>query len=242
MKKLQIHIGTSAFNNSYWKGIFYPEGLPRNKWFAYYCEHFNTYEMNGTFYKFPTVKSLQAWYYKVPEKFMFSVKAPKQITHFKKFVDCKAVIDDFYSICRQGLGNKLACVLFQLPPSFAYSPEKLELILSSLNPNFKNVIEFRNESWWKQEVYDELEKNNVIFCNVSYPKLPDTIIATSTTGYIRLHGDPKLFYSAYSSDYLEALHTSILKQNNWDEVFIYFNNTASTAGILNAVEMKNFIA
>lgn len=76
MKKEDINIGCSSFYNSYWKGVFYPEDLPKKEWFAYYCKHFNTYELNATFYRFPTLKSLQNWYDKSPQDFLFSVKAP----------------------------------------------------------------------------------------------------------------------------------------------------------------------
>ena len=236
MKKT-VHIGTSAFNNGYWKGIFYPGDLPRSKWFDYYCTQFETYELNATFYRFPTVKSLKSWYDKTPGNFVFSVKAHKSITHFKKFKDCHEEVSEFYAIAKEGLREKLACVLFQLPPSFDYSPEKLELILGYMNADFKNVIEFRHHSWWQFEVFDRLAKAGIVFCNVSYPKLPSDFVKTESYGYIRLHGVPKLFYSQYTPDEIETLYQEILKKD-WQDVFVYFNNTASTAGILNAVELK----
>src|SRR5688572_10805613 len=105
MKK-NIHIGLSAYNNSYWKCIFYPEDLPASKRFEYYCRHFNTYEINATFYKPPTAKSMKAWYDKSPSGFIFSVKAPKVITHFKRFNDIRNEINEFYQICHEGLKEK----------------------------------------------------------------------------------------------------------------------------------------
>ena len=84
MSPQDIHIGLSALNNAYWTGIFYPEGLPASKRFAHCCAQFDTYEINSTFYKFPTVKSLKAWYDKSPEGFIFSVKAFKGITHYRR--------------------------------------------------------------------------------------------------------------------------------------------------------------
>ncbi len=236
MKKVVFHIGCSAFNNSYWKEIFYPETLPSSKWFAYYCEHFTTYEINGSFYRPPTIESLSAWYAKTPDGFQFSVKAPKKITHLKKFIDCNEIVDDFYSICKNGLKEKLACILFQLPPSFDYSPEKLIRILSCLNPDFKNVIEFRNVSWWIPEVYKILSEHHVTFCCPSYPKLPEELVKTNTVGYIRLHGRPKLFYSEYTDVELQHIYKEAL-QKGWEEVYLYFNNTASAAGIKNAMVM-----
>jgi uncharacterized protein YecE (DUF72 family) len=130
-------------------------------------------------------------------------------------------------------------MLFQLPPSFAYNPDKLALIINALNFDFKNVIEFRNASWWIQEVFDAFIKNKLIFCSVSYPGLPTTIIATTSTGYVRFHGDPKLFYSEYSEAELSRMCEEIEHAKKLKTVFIYFNNTASTAGILNALAIKN---
>lgn len=241
MKNENIHIGLSAFNNTYWKNIFYPADIPRTKWFDFYATKFKTYELNGTFYKAPTVKSLKAWHDKVPADFSFSVKAPKLITHFKKFNNCETEISDFYSICREGLKEKLACILFQLPPSFDYSSEKLQLIINSLDPTFKNVVEFRNASWWKKEVFEAFAANDITFCSVSFDKLPSDLIETNAIGYIRLHGVPKLFYSEYSADELQELQSKILQKTGWKEVFVYFNNTASEAGVLNALSMKSLL-
>lgn len=234
--KTRIHIGCSAFNNVYWKGIFYPDDLPRTKWFEFYAQHFDTYELNGTFYRTPTAKSLKAWHDKVDDDFLFSVKAPRNVTHYKKFIGCENEIAEFYALCQEALQDKLAFVLFQLPPSFAYSPEKLELIVDSLDKNFRNVIEFRHKSWWIPEVYETLEKNEIVFCNVSYPGLPTEIVSTTSTGYFRLHGVPKLFYSGYEKSELEHLSDEIRKQK-WEEVFVYFNNTADVHGVQNALSL-----
>ena len=238
MKKLEIFPGCSSFYNRKWVDIFYPKGMSSKDWFAYYCEHFDTYELNATFYKFPTSKSLHTWYEKSPDGFIFSVKAPKLITHIKKFVSCELEVNDFYAACRGGLNDKLGCVLFQFPPSFHYSAVRLELIIGNVNPDFKNVIEFRNESWWVQEVFDAFIKNNLIFCSVNYPKLPTTIIETASTGYVRLHGNPELFYSEYSPEELRKICDEIREAKKLKEAFIYCNNTASTAGIFNALAIK----
>jgi uncharacterized protein YecE (DUF72 family) len=234
----QIHIGCSSFYNRYWKEAFYPKDLPGKDWFEYYCRYFDTYEINGTFYKFPTLKIFQNWYGKTPDDFLFSVKAPKEITHIRKFIDCELLLDDFYSLCTEGLKHKLACILFQFPPSYDYSPEKLQYIISKLDLNFKNVLEFRHTSWWIPEVWTELLKNNIIFCSVSHPQLPETVFTFSPLVYIRLHGKTKMFYSSYSTEELMQLKDLILNSPS-KKGFIYFNNTASTAGILNALEMKN---
>ena len=231
---MKIRTGCSGFYNRHWKGVFYPEGLAQSKWFAFYSEHFSTLELNSTFYKFPTVKSLVAWYKKSPQAFLFAVKAPRLITHYKKLIDCETEINEFHTACELGLKEKLGCVLFQFPPSFKYSPELLQLIVKSLKPSVKNVVEFRDVSWWNDAVFDTFKENNITFCSVSHPKLPEDIISTSATRYVRLHGNPQIFYSSYSDQYLANLYTLLEKNKNINEVFVFFNNTASTAGILNA--------
>src|SRR5436190_9997108 len=216
-KQIQQRTGCSGYYNRHWKNIFYPEKLAQTKWFEFYSEQFNTVELNTTFYRFPTSASLQVWYKKSPQDFLFSVKAPKLITHLKRFNDCQQKVDEFYLACEQGLMNKLACVLFQLPPSIQYNEEKLEQVISSLRPGFKNVVEFRHSSWWTKKVYDELAKHNITFCSVSHPAMPGTIIANTATMYVRLHGVPKMFYSGYTEEQLEQLYRSILKKRKLEE-------------------------
>ncbi|HUM45370.1 MAG TPA: DUF72 domain-containing protein [Chitinophagales bacterium] len=238
--KTAFYIGCSGFYNSHWRGIFYPEKLPQKDWFDFYSQQFNSVEINSSFYKFPTAESLGKWNKKSPDHFLFSVKAPRIITHFKKFVDCKKQMSDFYTACVNGLGDKLGCTLFQLPPGVQYDADTLLRIIGSLDPQFKNVIEFRHKSWWKQSVYDLLSKNNITFCSTSHPALPATVIKNSTTGYIRLHGNKKMFYSSYSDESLHLLHQTVARKG-FREVFVYFNNTAGTAGVLNAKQLQKIV-
>ncbi|NRS89537.1 uncharacterized protein YecE (DUF72 family) [Flavobacterium sp. 7E] len=239
MKK-DIHIGCSSFYNAKWKKVFYPEDLPSKKWFDYYCTQFSAFEINATFYKFPTATILKNWYAKCPDHFTYAVKVPKEITHTKKLKDCKEQIDTFYTICESHLKEKLGCFLFQLPPSFIFSEENLEQVLSNLNTNFKNVIEFRHQSWWNDEAITTLSKNNISFCSVSHPSLPEKIIIDSPLIYVRLHGRGKMYYSEYTIEELKTIE-EILTSNTTKETYLFFNNTASEAGIVNAMEMKNIM-
>ncbi|MCG9792188.1 DUF72 domain-containing protein [Flavobacterium algicola] len=230
----QLIIGCSSFYNRLWKGIFYPEELPSKDWFSYYCKQFNSYEFNGSFYKFPTARVLGNWYEKTPDNFIFSIKAPKEITHVRKMVMCEDIIASFYEILQNNLKEKLGPILFQFPPSFTYNPERLQLILTSLNTDFKNVVEFRHESWWKEEVYAALAKMKITFCSVSHPNVPNTIISNGAFIYVRFHGNPKPFYSSYSSKELQEIKIQLQGK----EAYVYFNNTASISGILNALDFK----
>jgi uncharacterized protein YecE (DUF72 family) len=236
--KNQINTGCSSFNEMHWKGIFYPEDLPRSQYFDFYCQHFNTYELNSTFYKFPTVKSLKSWYDKAPENFKFAIKAPRIITHDKKLANCTDELIEFYATAKEGLGHKISCILFQMPPSFHYSEERLALIVDKLDYGFTNVIEFRHASWWRPDVYEVLAKNDITFCGVSYPDLPEDVIATTKTLYYRLHGNQRLFYSGYNDEQLEYLYNSIHEKPT-EKAFVFFNNTAAKEGVLNALEFKD---
>ena len=110
-------------------------------------------------------------------------------------------------------------------------------VKKNLDLKFQNVIEFRHESWWNDTVWDAFLENNITFCSVSHPQLPQTIFKNFPLVYIRLHGTPKMFYSSYPLQ--ELLH--IRDETHLESGFIYFNNTASEAGILNALELKNLI-
>lgn len=116
----------------------------------------------------------------------------------------------FIRFAFDGLKEKLGCILFQLPPSFHYSPEKLDLITESLYPDFKTAVEFRHQSWWSEEVYKRLAKNNITFCSVSHPTLPAVVVGNAPIGYVRLHGVPKMFYSEYSDAELNKLYQDII--------------------------------
>lgn len=193
MNKTKFYIGCSSFSTASWQKIFYPENLPKKNWFKYYCIYFNTYEYNGSFYRFPTVSGLKKWYYKTPEDFTFSIKIPKSITHIKKLIACEKEISDFYSVISEGLSDKLACVLWQFPPSFVFNEKNLEGVVSVLNDQFKNVVEFRHNSWWNIDVLNRLFTKNALFCNPSYPGLPHKVSKNNKCGYFREHGVPKLF-------------------------------------------------
>jgi uncharacterized protein YecE (DUF72 family) len=124
-----------------------------------------------------------------------------------------------------------------LPPSYNYTEERLGYITNFLSTDHLNIIEFRHVSWWIPEVFEALAYNNLIFCSVSYPKLPEDIIKTSDVCYLRLHGRPKLFYSGYSDEELRHFYEEITAKD-FREINVCFNNTASDRGILDAMTMR----
>lgn len=239
--KKHWYIGCSGFHYKDWKEFFYPKGLPQRLWFDYYAERFNTLELNVTFYRFPQLKFLQNWHEKAPEDFVFSAKVPRLITHYKQCRECHSLIGDFYGTLREGLKEKLGCVLFQMPPQLQYSEEALERILTHVDPSFTNVLEFRHSSWWNQSVYDTLTKSNIIFCGHSYPNLPDEAIINVPTAYYRCHGVPKLYYSQYEDEFVQSIAQKLLENSTLETAYVYFNNTATQAALNNADYLKRLL-
>ncbi|MBO9594434.1 MAG: DUF72 domain-containing protein [Niabella sp.] len=230
-----LYIGTSGYSYSYWKGRFYPDKLPASGWLEYYATQFNTLELNNTFYRFPAVEPLKKSASRTPADFRFSVKAHKILTHTRRLAGVKDKIQEFTDIVQEGLEQKLSCILYQMPPSYAFSEARLADVIEYLSPDKRNVIEFRHVSWWQSEVFDLLTKHRINFCSVSYPGLPDDNIITGDFLYRRMHGVPELFKSPYSEKELTRLLQELQIKKN---AFIYFNNTMFESGYTNAYFLK----
>lgn len=235
-------IGCSGFYYKHWREKFYPRGLAQRKWFEFYCQSFNTVELNVTFYRYPKLEALRGWYMRSPENFRFTVKAPRLITHYKKFNNALREARDFYELAGKGLAEKLGCVLFQLPPNLLFSGSNLENILSTLDPAFANVIEFRHESWWNERVYKALRENNITFCGISYPDLPDAVVRSVPVLYYRFHGVPQLYASGYSHEQLRSVADRINAFRGPEDIYAYFNNDIYAEAIKNALELSAMVA
>lgn len=238
---MKWHIGCSGFYYRDWKEKFYPADLPQKEWLPYYAQHFDTVEINATFYHFPKLSFLQSLYRKTNETFIFTIKAPRLITHYKKFNDCKSLLSDFYNVIEKGLKEKSGCVLFQLPSNVVYSEEKMNQIIENLNPSFNNVIEFRHRSWWNEHVYNSLGKNKISFCGISHPTLPDDVIINTPIVYYRMHGSVRLYRSKYRVETLKRIAGEIKNNSKVQQVFIYFNNDYHAVGAENAKQLKEYV-
>jgi uncharacterized protein YecE (DUF72 family) len=231
---VQWKIGCSGYHYNEWKRIFYPEDLPQKKWFEFYSTHFNSLELNVTFYRFPKAGSLKVWHEKSPENFVFTVKAPRLITHFKRLAEAQTALNHFYEQITEGLKLKCGPVLFQFPSTFVYEEHRLERIINMLNHTLNNVIEFRHESWWRPEVFQAFRDNNITFCGMSHPNLPQDVIRTSNIVYYRFHGVPHLYTSSYTAQHLEDVAQRTQNMAGLREAYIYFNNTTEAASVKNA--------
>ena len=228
-----LNIGCSGWFYWDWKGKFYPSQMPTSDWFAYYRSQFDTVELNAPFYAWPTVNTVKTWLKQIEDTdFVYTVKASELITHIRQFDDVKGLIEDFGYIA-DVLGPHMGCFLFQLPPSYHYSPERLDSIVSQLEPGRRNVVELRHASWWNDEVYAAFRAHNIIFCACSGPGLPDDMIRTADEIYVRFHGVDKWYLYDYSDTELQAWADKI-KASGAKRVWVYFNNDYDTNAIKNA--------
>jgi uncharacterized protein YecE (DUF72 family) len=234
-------IGCSGYYYREWKGKFYPADIPSTKWLRYYTEHFNTIEINATFYRRPTLKSLGKWYDDTPEDFVFTVKANKLFTHYRRMKGILEEQTEFYNTCFEALKDKLRCVLYQFPATVKYSEQMLEAIMSMSNTPVLHAIEFRDPSWWRQDVYSALQAVGIVFVNVSFPGMEDVYVPDDTTNYLRFHGKPILFKSGYGAEGLQPWAAKV-KAALPQQLIVYFNNTWFGEAITDAKLFREMLA
>jgi len=206
---------------------------------SYFAQHFNTVEVNMTFYRTPSPGLLKGWYQKTPPSFKFTLKGSRLITHIKKLKDTKELVKGFYRLA-ETLQEKLGCFLWQMPPSIKIDLKLLDNFLRQLPQNYRNVIEFRHKSWYVEEVYQLLKNYQAAFCMVSAPCLPADAIATSPTAYIRFHGADRWYRYDYSDEELGQWAEKI-KGLPVEDCFIYFNNDFEAFAVKNAASLRQLL-
>jgi uncharacterized protein YecE (DUF72 family) len=237
----KVNVGCSGWFYWHWRGGFYPENLPTNRWFEHYSKHFKTVELNAPFYSWPTTAAVQAWVRQAAgnRKFIYTVKASELITHVKRFTGTKKLVRDFGHIADL-LGARMGCFLFQLPPSFHYTPARLDRILSQLDPRRRNVIEFRHRTWWRENVFAAFRARGAIFCSCSGPRLPDDLVKTADDIYIRFHGTKRWYRHNYTPAELTAWAIKI-RESGASRVWAYFNNDREGFAIKNARRLMRLL-
>ena len=137
---MAVHIGTSGWHYKHWKGPFYPEKLPASKMLEWYARHFDTVELNNTFYRLPPETGVQGWRDGSPPRFCFAAKGSRFLTHMKKLKDPEEPLDRFFSRARQ-LGPTFGPVLYQLPPRWSVNVDRLATFLDQLPARRRHAIE-----------------------------------------------------------------------------------------------------
>ena len=236
----RVNIGCSGWFYWHWRGRFYPEGMPTKDWFDHYAGHFKTVELNAPFYSWPTVGTVHSWRRQVGRRrFIYTVKVCELITHVKRFQGTKQLIADFCFIA-DILGPMMGCFLFQLPPSFHYTPARLKVIVSQLDHRRRNVVEFRHPSWWNETVFSAFRDTGSIFCSCSGPRLPDDVIKTAEDIYVRFHGTRQWYRHDYSKQELTEW-ANRLRDSRAERVWVYFNNDRNGYAIRNAQTLSKLL-
>lgn len=240
MKK-KYYIGTSGWNYGHWSSKFYPKGLAEKNWFDYYASQFDTVEINYSFYRWPTPKIVMRWHDAAPGNFIFTLKAPQLITHYKQLKDVQKLLRDFYRLGSL-LKRKMGCYLFQLPPRFEHNEaneKKLKHFLKILDKQKCNVIEFRHPDWWQEDIYALFKKEKAIFATIAGLSAPKNIIVTHKIAYFRFHGNE--YQGRYSTRNLKK-YAEEMKGLKAERVYAYFNNDEKAYAAINAKELKGFLA
>lgn len=234
-----IRIGTSGWSYPHWKESFFPVNCPKSKWLEYYCEHFDTVELNATFYRLPHLKTVENWYLRTPEPFIWSVKASKYITHTKRLKEPEKPLEKFFANL-SGLKEKLGPVLFQLPPGLSFDEKRFQIFCQSLKPSQRYALEVRHSSWISEKVFAILKAHNIAFCIADTSgRYPYHEIVTANFAYIRLHGSKKLYKSDYSKNELEIWAQKIKALEK--DTYVYFDNDFEGYAVKNAKRLKGIL-
>jgi uncharacterized protein YecE (DUF72 family) len=237
---MAIHIGTSGWSYDHWQGIVYPAGIEPRARLDYYTRRFLTVEVNSTFYRWPRDATFDYWRRRLPNDFVFTVKAPRALTHNARLYAPEKWLDRIARALGR-LGQRTGVLLVQLSPQFPYDYARLEYFTRCLPPWLRVAVEFRHESWHRAEVFALLEQRQVAYCVMSGAHLPCVLRATASFVYARLHGPDR--EHLYGGSYTDAdLHWWAERVCEWAEtgrdVYVYFNNDGGGNAVRNAETLR----
>lgn len=239
----RVYIGTSGFSYDDWVGVFYPEDLNRKDWLRFYAQHFNTTELNVTFYRTPFVGMFKSWYSKTPDGFLFAVKCSRFITHIKRLKDVDDSLEYFFSRTNL-LKEKLGCVLYQLPPSMKPDLNVFSEFLKFIKKYkyTRHAFEFRNESWLKKGIVNMIKEYGHTVCISDYHGFETNYIPNFEFYYIRRHGPKRsgLYAGCYKKEELKK-DAELIKKIKAKDIFVYFNNDVAGHALKNAKELIAFL-
>jgi uncharacterized protein YecE (DUF72 family) len=238
----RVLIGTSGWHYDSWRGPFFPKGLPLKNQLQYYASQFATTELNGVFYRTPSLDAVEAWRAQSGADFVFAWKASKFITHWKRLsnnsINSLALIEERLSV----LGEKAGPVLFQLPPNFEADAERLASFFKLLSKKRRYSFEFRHPSWYQPHVLKLLSESNIALCLSDHHDAPAPWKRTADFIYIRGHGPGGRYKGHYSSQMLSdwAKRIRSWKKQGYD-VFVYFDNDQKSAAPADALKLKQLL-
>jgi uncharacterized protein YecE (DUF72 family) len=234
-----IRIGTSGWSYAHWEGVCYPPGTPPAARLACYLQHFQTVEVNSTFYRWPRSATFTSWQRRLPPHCVMAVKAPRGLTHGTRLYAPERWIARI-APCLAALGDRCGPLLVQLPPDLVVDHARLAYVLAHLPPWLRVAVELRHPSWHRDDILALLEQHGAAYCVMSGAALPCLLRATASFVYCRLHGPDHqhLYGGSYSEDDLRWWAT---RCSEWTgsgrDVFVYFNNDGEGHAVRNAARL-----
>ena len=215
---MRVLSGTSGFSYDEWHGRFYPADLPANERLVHYSGRLASVEINNTFYQTPKPALLERWRDAVSADFRFALKAPRRITHIQRLKGSADALAYFWNAASV-LGEKLGPVLFQLPPFAKKDLPLLADFLASLPAGLRPAFEFRNPSWFDDEVYALLSSRNAALCggDSDEDERSPPLVATADFGYLRLRAP------SYDAPALRTWCERILAEP-WQTAYVYLKH------------------
>jgi uncharacterized protein YecE (DUF72 family) len=214
---MRYYVGTSGYSYKEWKGAFYPPKLSDKKLLSHYAQSFSSCEINSTFRRFPSASTMEAWAAQVPDSFRFVLKARQTITHFRRLQNAENQIDDFINVASL-LKEKQGPLLFQLPANFKKDVPRLDAFLQYVRGRARIAMEFRNDGWFDDEVFDCLRAHSAALCvHDEGEALQAAVVRTTNWGYLRLRDES--YTDAPLSDWIKKL-----KSQNWEEAYVFFKH------------------
>jgi uncharacterized protein YecE (DUF72 family) len=238
----RVLVGTSGWHYDSWRGPFFPKGLRAKDQLQYYASQLPTTELNGVFYRTPSLDAVSAWSAQTGQDFVFAWKASKFITHWKRLSDnCAnslALMEERLSL----LGEKAGPILFQLPPNFAADAERLAAFFKLLSKKRRYSFEFRHPSWYQASIMKLLSQHNAALCLSDHHDAPAPWKRTADFVYIRGHGPGGRYKGHYRSETLSewAARIKSWKKQGCD-VFVYFDNDQKSAAPADALKLRQLL-
>lgn len=237
----EVRIGTSGWHYDHWRGPFYPAGLPSGAMLGHYQAHFDTVELNNSFYRLPTLTAAAAWRDGTPPGFKLAVKASRYITHMKKLADPQSALARFFPVV-DTLRDRAGPVLFQLPPRWRVDTGRLEAFLGALPRHHRYAFELRDPSWLSEDVYAVLRRHEAAFCIYELDGFATPREVTADFTYVRLHGPDGKYAGSYTEGALRAWAEQI---RTWIRevaaVYVYFDNDQAGHAVANARDLKRML-
>jgi uncharacterized protein YecE (DUF72 family) len=238
----RLFIGTSGWTYDGWRGPFYPPDVPKKRWLAWYATQFSTAEINGSFYRTPSLDAVRGWAEQTPKNFVFAWKASKFITHWKRLSDKSENSIDLMVTRLEALGPKAGPVLFQLPARFVADRARLAAFLSMLPTTYRYAFEFRDASWYDDAIFDLLRRHKIALCISDHHDAPAPWEVTARHVYVRGHGPTGEYRDNYPDKMLRKWARAIAQwRREGRSVYVYFDNDQKSAAPADARKLIEMV-